>query len=188
MSILEQVKAIADALGAGWYTAPFDEDSTWRGRIFGPDNQTLFLSNTWGGKGRLYIGGMLPTFVKGNSVTAKMPSITVAETTDSHKIAAHIRRRLLPDYQFALSAALLKHAEQTNYAARIDETKNVVAHIIGGKAREGQDVVYGFGKADIQVTGPDSLRFAGHCFYFNADQLARMVKAVPELFSKEEAS
>lgn len=181
-------KEIAKSLGNGWtHDQSFAEDDgrDWRARIDGPNQQRLFLSNSWAKqKGMLYISGWTPDGVE-HDTRNPLPSINVNLSKTPDQIAKDITRRLLPDYQFALSAILLKHQQQTEYKANLQETKQQVAEVLGVELREDRDVIMGNGAVDIQVTSPDSLRFHGHCLYLTIDQLKRIKQAVPELFERQ---
>jgi len=164
---------IAKALGSDWSRADdFDSDGRdWRARLNGPQSQRLFLSNTWGKKGMLHISGWVPEFVDRKTVSVpEMPSIQVSLTKTADQMAKDITRRLLPDYQFALSALLLKHVADVEFKDGVKKTKYQVAEILGGLAKDDSDVIFGRGTVDIQITGPDSLRFNGHCLWRRESQ------------------
>lgn len=132
---------------------------------------------------KLYIGGQWPQEVP-HEVGSRVPSpsINVSKSKTAEQIAKDITRRLLLDYRAGLAQVLQKYADDCDYKGKVAKTKRDVAEILGGRIREHSDIVDGRGSVDIQVTGPDSLRFSGHCLYFTTEQLRRIREAVPELF------
>lgn len=187
---------IAKALGSDWTrSTKYDaEDSQeigslrdWRARLENSrTGEILFLSTTWGKKGMLYVGGMFPDAIDRNSVNLPQPaSINVNPAKSAEQIARDITRRLLPEYNKQLDEVLHKHMADLTHKEGVSKTKYRVAEILGGLAKADSDIVYGHGKVDVQVCGPDSLRFSGHCLYLTCDQLERIRKAVPELFEKD---
>lgn len=192
-ALRDLAEAIAVELGSEWKRSTrFDADDKdnlrpWRIRLEGPNEQTLFLSNTWGKKGSLYVGGWIPARM-GNANVGAMPSINVGLTKTPAQIAKDISRRLLPEYVVKLAEVIQKFNADQDYKQRTETTKQQVAEVISGRINGNAEIVYGSGSADIQICGPDSLRFAGHCFYFNIEQLKKIRAAVPELFTKEDTS
>lgn len=192
LSLRELAEKISTALGSDWKRSTrFDEDDAgelrqWRARIEGRNNEALFLSNTWGPKGMLHISGWIPDCVDRQTVSVPvMPSINVSLTKHPQAMAKDIQRRLLPEYRTILAGLLQKHVADLERKAGIRNTKARVAEILGTSAKDDSELVYGQGSVDIQVCGPDSLRFYGHCLYLTVDQLARIKRAVPELFERE---
>ena len=191
-TLREIAEEIALALGSDWTrSAKFDEDDAgertqWRARLEGPHGEALFLSNTWGPKGMLHISGWVPDYVDRQTVSIPtMPSINVSLAKSPQAMAKDIQRRLLPEFRTILADLLKKHMADLERKDGIRKTKYRVAEILGGLAKEDSELIYGHGSFDIQVCGPDSLRFHGHCLYFTLDQLARIKNAVPELFERE---
>jgi len=194
-SLREIAEGIAAALGPEWKrSTAFDEEDAqdrrpWRSRIEGPNKLRLFLSNTWGPKGMLHVSGWVPDEVDRNAVrVSPMASINTSLGKTPEQMAKDIERRLLPEYRTQIAEILKAHEADLAYKKAMLETKERVAEILGGEAREDREIVYGSGRADIQVCGPDSLRFSGHCFYMTCEQLAKIRAAVPELFERERAS
>lgn len=85
--------------------------------LVGPGDKKLFLSNTWGGPGRLHIAGRLPT--KEGHTHSKV-SITVALTSPPEKVASAIERRLMPGYLVELAEAKDNLQKQADRAAWTD--------------------------------------------------------------------
>lgn len=191
-TLREIAEEIAKALGSDWRrSTKFDDDDKadlvpWRARLEGPNQQALFLSNTWGPKGKLHISGWAPDNIDRQTVSIpQMPSINVSVEKKAEQTAKDIERRLLPEYRTMLADLLRKHQADLDRKAGINETKQQVAEVLGSTVKEGSELIYGHGPFDIQVCGPDSLRFHGHCLYFTVDQLRRIRQAVPELFERE---
>lgn len=137
----------------------------------------------------LHISGWIPDCVDRQTISVPvMPSINVSLVKSPQAMAKDIQRRLLPEYRVVLADLLQKHVADLERKAGVRTTKARVAEILGTSAKDDSELVYGRGSVDIQVCGPDSLRFHGHCLYFTVDQLARIKRAVPELFEREVSS
>jgi hypothetical protein len=183
---------IALALGTEWKRdTKTDADDTkeglgeWRAVLNGQGSESLFLSTTWGQKGKLYVSGSIPTSVDRQSVRVPDPiAINISMDKTAPQIARDITRRLLPEYRVQLAEVLKSHASDVERKEGTLRTKNRVAQILNGRVSSHSEVIYGTGSVDIQVCGPDSLRFSGHCLYLTTDQLERMRVAIPELFQK----
>jgi hypothetical protein len=180
-TIMQKLAAdVAAALSGSWTPLPQDTDGNWRAYIVGENGEKLFLSNTWDGKGRIYVSGILPanrTFSEG---------ITVAATKSATQIAGDVSRRLLPVYVLALDKAEIEiERENAAEAARL-ATIAEVEQIIGvpftadhtGK-RASRYVEAGI----IRVEYADSVQIE-RLHSVTLDQFRRMVAAVPELFKQ----
>lgn len=184
-SLREYTTQIAEALGEGW-AAKFYEDeavcSAWRSQTTGPNYQVLFLSNTWAGRGRVYIGGSLP---EGTQLPYKefIPSITVSDAKLAGVVANDIKRRLLPAYTALLEKVLAIKADNDAFKASRESLANQVASAINGRIQG--EMVYSGGGWNLQVSGPDSIRIQGHGNYITLDQLKKIVAVCPELFESE---
>jgi len=171
---------VAAFLTGSWTPQPQDEDGNWRAYILGANGEKLFLSNTWGGKGRIYVSGVLP------NNRAFSDGITVAATKSAQQIARDVERRLLSVYQIALEKAKQEEAAaQTAEQARL-ATIAEVEKIIGvpftadhtGK-RASRYVEAGI----IRVDYADNVQIE-RFHSVSLDQFRRIVAAVPELFTK----
>jgi hypothetical protein len=192
VSLHQLSEDIAKALGNGWtrstrYDAEDSVGTQWRARLENGD-ESLFLSNTWAGKGKLHISGCYPDKVQHDTAQriGHAPSINVSITKPAEQVAKDITRRLLPEYRVMLAKILKQHTEDVAFKNGTEATKAEVAKIINGRVRDGSDTVSGAGSIDVQVSSPTSLRLTGHCLYISLDQLRRIKAAVPELFEKEE--
>lgn len=174
---------LSKATGATWTRTARFGDEDWRAEVAGPGAQALFLSNTWGGRGRLYISGSFPNGVE-LPYKAERPSITVAENKTPDRIAADITRRLLPAYVALLITVLDKKAKAEEFEAGRQRLAAEVAIIVGGKVKE--QMVYSKGW-DLQVAGPDSIRINGNCNYITLEQLKKIKAACPELFAGKDS-
>jgi hypothetical protein len=190
-SLREIAEEIAKALGQGWIrSTKFDDDDAaertqWRARLDGSGVEALFLSNTWGPKGMIHVAGWVPDSIDRQTVRIpQMASINISLTKTPQQMARDIERRLLPDYRKQLAEVLKAHIADLDWKEEVRKTKHRVTEIIGGLAMAHSEIVNGRGSVDIQVCGPDSLRFHGHCLYFTVEQLDRIRKAVPELFER----
>lgn len=188
----ELAAEIAKALGADWIRGTkFDADDVgereWRARLENPKTgEALFLSTTWGKKGMLYVGGWFPDAIDRQSVSLPQAvSINIALTKTPEQMARDIARRLLPEYSKQLGDVLRAHVADLERKEAIRKTKYRVAEILSGLAKDNSEIISGHGSVDIQVCGPDSLRFHGHCLYFTPDQLEKIRNAVPELFERQ---
>lgn len=179
-------EALTNATGEQWTrSTKFDEmDSNWRALLVAPGEKSLFLSNTWASKGgRLYIGASFPEGTSNFQPIAR-PSITVADTKSNVQVANDIKRRLLPEYNTLLAIVLKRKAEADSFEANRLSLAEEVAKVVGGRI-QGQ-MVYSKGW-DLQVSGPDSIRFQGHCNYLTLDQLKKIQSVCPELFEGNQA-
>lgn len=189
-SLKEIAESIAEALGQEWSRSTrFDlEDGSrqWRARLEGPGVEALFISNTWGPRGMLSISGWVPDDIDRQSVRLpEMAHINVSLSKTPEQMAREIQRRLLPEYRKQLAEVLKAHAADLEWKDGVRKTKQRVVEIIGGLLHNDSEIVVGRGSTDIQVCGPDSLRFSGHCLYFSTEQLKKIYDAVPELFEKQ---
>ncbi len=192
VSLRQLSEDIAKALGNGWTRSTrYDNEEPaghdWRARLENGE-ESLFLSNTWAGKGKLHISGTYPDKVQHDTAqrVGHPSSINVTITKSAEQIAKDITRRLLPEYREMLAKALKQHADDVAFKNGTEETKKEVAKIINGRLRDGSDTVHGAGNIDVQVSSPTSLRLTGHCLYVSLDQLRKIKAACPELFTRRE--
>jgi hypothetical protein len=195
VSLRQLSEDIAKALGNGWtrssrYDNEHNEEPAgrdWRARLENGE-ESLFLSNTWAGKGKLHVSGWYPDKVQHDTAQriGNPPSINVSITKSAEQIAKDITHRLLPEYREMLAKVLTQHAEDVAFRNGTEEIKKEVAKIINGTLRNGSDTVHGAGTIDVQVSSPTSLRLTGHCLYVSLDQLRKIKSACPELFTREE--
>lgn len=182
-TITSQVaEELSRVTGETWTRTARLEDENWRAEISGPGEQKLFLSNTWGGKGRLYISGSFPDGVE-LPYKAERPSITVAETKNPEQIAKDVVRRLLPPYVTLLAVVLDRKAKAEEFEAGRKRLAAEVAIVVNGNVKG--EMVYSKGW-DLQISGPDSIRINGNCNYLTLDQLKKIQAACPELFKGKE--
>lgn len=163
MTTLTLAHTIAGHLGQGWhaYTGKAADGS--EAHLAGPNDQVLdlFDGTSTGRKadqGRLIITGYLG-FLRNHVPTGMQRdhTITVDEAKPPDRIAREIRRRLLPDYQAALSAAWdAKHASEATAAAREQLAATVAASL--GVQRDMPDTDFHFGTVDVGVHGRVSVR------------------------------
>jgi len=99
------------------------------------------------------------------------------------KMAADIKRRLLPEYQRILFVVLQRKSQAETFEANRKDVQAQVAMIVDGRLQG--EMVY-TGGWDIQVSGPDSIRFNGHCNYLTLEQLRKINQVCPELFRRKE--
>lgn len=170
---------LSKATNTQWTLSAALEDENWRAEIQGPGEHRLFLSNTWAGNGRLYISGSFPNGAA-LPYNTERPSITVAENKDANKIAADIKRRLLPAYVELLTTVLINDSRAKAFEASRASLAEEVAKVVGGRV-QGQ-MVYSKGW-DLQVCSPDSIRINGNCNYLTIEQLKKIAAACPELFA-----
>src|SRR5215472_3705518 len=116
--------AIAKAMGDGW-TRKVEEDgwdNSCRSHLTHRLHGELYLSNTWGGRGRLHVSGSLP---HGMTTPYKWenPSITVDIAKEPAKIARDILVRLLPRWDGALAQALKANDEAKRFADGCNDLK-----------------------------------------------------------------
>lgn len=174
---------LSKTTGAPWTRTARLEDENWRAEIAGPGEQKLFLSNIWGGRGRLYISGSFPDGVE-LPYKAERPSITVAETKEPDKIAADVTRRLLPTYVELLIVVLDKRTKAEAFEAGRKRLAAEVAIVVNGNVKG--EMVYSKGW-DLQISGPESIRINGNCNYLTLDQLKKIQAVCPELFASKDS-
>jgi len=171
---------VAAFLTGSWAPQPNDEDGNWRAYILGANGEKLFLSNTWGGKGRIYVSGILPdrhTFSDG---------ITVSATKTASQIARDIERRLLPAYQTALQEAKDKVAkENAAEQARLTTIAEVekIIDLPFTTDHQGNRASRYVEAGIIRVEYADNVQIE-RFHSVTLDQFRRIVVAVPELFKK----
>jgi hypothetical protein len=181
MSTLDLVRAIAEHLGTGWH-AGVDKDATTAGpHLTGPNRQKLAV--TTGGtpaRGRLIITGDLgDLLIYAPRTLPRAPRITVDQHTPPHRIAREILRRLLPDYEKALTAAWNRHQHSPASPARRVNPTAVIAARLGASRRRGQ-TDFQFGAAVSGVRGLASVR--------PGDRDAVFIVSVPHYRTDEFAS
>lgn len=119
-------RAVAPLLGDEWrHVPPRDGDTTYpTAFIAGPEGRELaFHVKSWGADaGKVSIHGNYPTRdADGDYVSAeKLTEISVNSTRGSVAIAQEIKRRLLPAYEAAFSAAVARIAERNAYLSGRD--------------------------------------------------------------------
>lgn len=146
-SLREIAEEIAKALGQEWRrSTKFDADDAqertqWRARLEGSGVEALFLSNTWGPKNMLHISGWVPDSIDRQSVSIpQMASINISLTKTPQQMARDIERRLLPEYRKQLAEVLKAHVADLDRKEGIRKTKNRVAEIIGGLAKDNSEI------------------------------------------------
>lgn len=105
MNVHELAKQIADELGDEWTARGGHQNSGEDAFLSGPDGVELHVREpSWPSsmKGRLRISGSFPQELRNHDRGADKHSITVALSKPPRRIAADIRRRLLPDHEAAL--------------------------------------------------------------------------------------
>jgi hypothetical protein len=148
MSTLDLARVIADHLGIGWRAFGSEDVASTRAHLTGPNRQKLALVN--GGKhahGRLIISGELGDLLY--LVPRTLPrvhKITVDQHTPPHRVTREILRRLLPDYEKALTAAWDAHQDRPTGHRRRASRAAVVAAVLGASRRRG-DTNLQFGAA-----------------------------------------
>lgn len=196
-AITEVAKKIATALneagaylGVGqleWHIAPdFDED--WRATILGPQGASIFISNTWAGKGRLYLSGNYPQDIY--IAPEERKSITFAETTSLTRVVSGIRTRLLPSYLATLAIKIRQKQEADAYQAGKKATYAKALAILGIPERspsghqntESQYHYFGPSTAKIEALNPAQIEI--NHLQLTTAQLERLKAAVPELFER----
>lgn len=162
----------------------------WRQYLVGPNHAEIFFSNTWAGKGRLHISGSFSNDII-REFSPKQVSITVAETASPARIAAEIKRRLLPQYLPELTAVLARQVKSQNYAAAKLNTYAAALTILGITLSNTRQAVAHdrsryFGPNSARVVEYDDATVELDGFRVTPEQLKRISDAVPELFTPEE--
>jgi hypothetical protein len=192
-SLRDIAREIVATMGPEWkLSTRFDEEDAhdikpWRSRIEGPNQQAVFLSNTWGPKGMLHAAGWAPDGVSTDTRdVGPCPNINMSLNKTAEQMAKDITRRLLPEYQIWLAKVLERDVKEKAYKNSKAELKRAVAELFGtNPPRDDYETVRSHGAIDVEVSGPDSMRLHGHCMYITLDQLRRFKAAVPELFQRE---
>jgi hypothetical protein len=150
---------IAAHLGDDWQLVLVeDEDSSTHAPHIrkGPDGPELWLSNTWSGKGRIYVGGNYPKDAQGresrpyfstyseNGIAS--PSITFAETKTAAQAAKDIARRFLPSFLPLWEKQKASVDNNNSYRQKRALWAKRVAEILQGKVITNRD-----GLADIHL-------------------------------------
>lgn len=163
------------------------EDSSWRQYVEGPDQAAIFVSNTWGGKGRIHLSGSFPQDAH-FSYQEQRPSITVAETAAPERIAKEINRRLLPEYLPLLAKKLADKQAHDNFEANKLATFKAALAVIGyavesynGQVREEKSV----GSEYIHFRTLNETQVQLDRFQLTVEQLRKINAVVPELFRKD---
>ena len=175
---------VAKEMGEGWaYIVPEPgNESTRHASMSGPNGQEVYFNNSRSGKDRVYVSG---TFPQGQSLpyNETRPSITMDGNKPAAKMAADIKRRLLPEYQRILALVIERKMQAETFEANRKNVQAQVAMIVDGRLQG--EMVY-TGGWEIQVSGPDSIRFYGHCNYLTLEQLRKINQVCPELFRRKE--
>jgi hypothetical protein len=147
--------AIAAALGDTWRAEPGYE----RRRevdLLGPTGERIFVTVS----GRIELRGTF-TDAQHDQIRDKDRHhvITVAGDTPPERIAGHLRRRLLPEYQAVLAVA----TDRASGAAAEEVARLALAHKIadtlpGGQLMHGTRAVYTNGYGIAEVMGSDNVR------------------------------
>ena len=162
-------------------------DSSWRQNIDGPDSASVFISNTWGGKHRIHLSGSFPQDVH-FSYQELRPSITVADTATPERIAAEIKRRLLPEYLPLLAKKLESKRQHDNFEANKLATFKAALNVVGYAVESHNGVV-----REEKSIGPDYISFRTlnetqvqlDRFQVTPEQLRKIHAVCPELFGKD---
>jgi hypothetical protein len=188
--IVEEVaKQLSILTGQAWQLRVDTEisDSNWRQNIDGPDSASIFVSNTWGGKGRIHLGGSFPNDVHFGYQESR-PSITVAESATPERIAKEITRRLLPEYLPLLAKKLADKNAHDNFEANKLATFKAALAVIGyavesynGQVREEKSI----GPEYIHFRTLNETQVQLDRFQVTVEQLRKINAVVPELFRKD---
>lgn len=185
----EVARLLSGLTGQQWQARLDTEgsDSSWRQNIDGPDQAAIFVSNTWGGKGRIHLSGSFPHDVR-FSYQEQRPTITVAETTTPERIAKEIQRRLLPEYLPLLAKKLADKNAHDNLEANKLKTFVKALAVIGyaveshnGQIRESKSI--GPDYIDFRTLNETQVQLDR--FQVTVEQLRKINAVVPELFGKD---
>jgi hypothetical protein len=162
-------------------------DSNWRQHIEGPDSTAIFVSNTWGGKGRIHLSGSFPHDAH-FGYQEQRPSITVADTATPERIAKEISRRLLPEYLPLLAKKLADKKAHDDFESNKLATFKAALAVIGyavepynGSVREEKSI----GPEYIHFRTLNETQIQLDRFQITVEQLRKINAVVPELFRKD---
>jgi hypothetical protein len=177
---------LSELTGQNWI-ADLTLDEHWRAFINGPDGKKLFISNTWAGKGRIYISGQFPA--NSHRGYAEKPiQITVSDTTPASGIAKAIYRRLLPTYTPEFDRVLTSLREQGDYDRKKLATYIAAIRILGAKPPQYESkehsAYFGRDLGTVQTLSPTKVELKN--LQVTPEELRKLVNAVPELFKREE--
>jgi hypothetical protein len=182
------IAAILSAATGETWIVDSSVDDDWRAFIESGEKQ-LFISNTWGGKGRIYISGQFPTNSH-RGYHEKPICITVSDSTTRTRIAAAIERRLLPVYEPELAKVLESIRAQEDYNRSKLVTYMTAVRILGAKPpqyeSEEHSAYFGHDLATVKTLSPTKVELKN--FQVTPEELRKLVNAVPELFTREEES
>jgi hypothetical protein len=167
MTTLDLAHSTAEHLGTGWHAYTGKAANGPEAHLAGPNDQVLdVFSGTdldrTADQGRLIITGHL------GSLRSYVPqdfkrdyTITVNNRTPPGLIAREVRRRLLPDYQTALTAARNAKQASDGIAVAREQFAAIVATRLGVQCSD-QDTDFDFGTVDEGVHGRVCVR-SGAC-------------------------
>jgi len=121
-------EAIAAACGEGWANEPYGDHEDWRTKITRADGAGIFVSLTWGPKGKISISGCFPNKYHPRG---EHHSIGVGETRTATDIGKEVMRRLLPNYLAAYEKAIAQKNATEATVAQSKEVARGIARVLG---------------------------------------------------------
>ena len=189
MPTLDITRAIAEHLGTGWRARVDESATTAAAHLTGPNRQKLAVTS--GGtpaRGRVIVTGDLGDLLY--HVPRTLPyvhRITVDQHTPPDRIARDILRRLLPDYEKALTAAWDRQQHSPTNRSRRANPAAAIAARLGASRRRGETELQ-FGAVDSGVRGHASVRpgerdgvFTVSVPHYRTDEFARLLDAFGRL-------
>jgi len=159
MPTLDITRAIAEHLGTGWRAYIDESAATADAHLTGPNRQKLTVTS--GGTpahGRVIITGDLgDLLIHVPRALPRVHRITVDQHAPPQRIAREILRRLLPDYEKALTAAWDRQQHSPTRPSRRANPAAVIAARLGASRRRGETELH-FGAVDSGVRGRASVR------------------------------
>jgi hypothetical protein len=138
-NVVDAASVIAAAMGAGWHATPGHYSVAQDAFLCGPDGSAIHAEAvaihieavTWTGSPRLVLSGHFDNRVHEQAPNAREHKITVSSKRTPDQIAADVRRRLLPDYQLALTDAVERKLRTDKERAARDQLAADLAAALG---------------------------------------------------------
>jgi hypothetical protein len=169
--------------------APFEGRPAWRSKLVATDasGRSLFISTTWGGKGKLHVSGNYPerTAASGRREQfqpVNQPKIGVSLDATPERMAKEIARRLVPDYNSGYNQAMARMQNAIAYENKTQSMAKELSDLVGsynptrsrGEAEANFWHAQGDLSGDFKVYG-DSATLTLRCSHDVARKVAKLI-------------
>lgn len=135
--VMAAARVIAPAMGADWQAAPGYYSPGQDALLRGPDGLAVHVETiTQAGSRRLVLSGAFDSAIHERAYNEGRHEITVSSERAPARIAAEVKRRLLPDYQRALADAVERKLRSNAERAARDQLVADLAAALGTRVRE----------------------------------------------------